>query len=68
MYIYETLKHVSATDQTLTLVMGEDAAVHLKGDEVRMLAEVANAAPGLLHENRLVRRVAEEARHGCETE
>jgi hypothetical protein len=64
--IHEGLRSVSASALTLSLLMDDGHAVQLGGAEVqRMLAEVANAAPELLHsalEQRLVSLIAIQVR------
>ena len=64
--IHEGLRHVSASSATLSLLMEDGEAVHLKQDEVaRVLAELAIMAPELLHgalEQRLVSLIAAEVR------
>jgi hypothetical protein len=62
--IHEGLRHASASSTTLSLLMEDGDAVHLKQDEMaRLLAEVAVMAPELLHgalEHRLVSLIADE--------
>lgn len=62
--IHEGLRHASASSTTLSLLMEDGDAVHLKQDEMaRVLAEVAVMAPELLHgalEHRLVSLIAGE--------
>ena len=62
--IHEGLRAVSASSATLSLLMEDGDAVHLKQDEMaRVLAEVAVMAPELLHgalEHRLVTLIADE--------